>query len=414
MIYQNLIYRNFFFKKKISKNLYKKNLNKFHHVEKQINLEINNKKKMLFILNQSYKFNFNFKDLKNFANFNIIALIGMGGSILGTKAIHNFFKKKIKKKVYFFDNLDFEKISKFKKKENNNKVLFLIISKSGNTIETLSNLLILEIIKKKSKNIIIISEKKDSFLKHLANKFNLYYVEHNEHVGGRYSVLSEVGILPSYLMGVDIFKLRTQIKDFLKGKHKLFLKESSINLANIMNNKKTMNLVFLNYAPELENFLFWCQQLIAESLGKKGKGFFPVVSTVPKDHHSLLQLYLDGPKDKLFYIFSTNDKKVSQEKIKLKGLIFKKNYLNNKKLSTIKEAQKNALIKSFKKNKISFREFKINTLDEKTLGKLFSYFMLETIFIGKLLNLNPFNQPAVEQVKIDTKKLLNKYSKSNF
>ena len=239
MIYQNLIYRNFFFKKKISKNLYKKNLNKFHHVEKQINLEINNKKKMLFILNQSYKFNFNFKDLKNFANFNIIALIGMGGSILGTKAIHNFFKKKIKKKVYFFDNLDFEKISKFKKKENNNKVLFLIISKSGNTIETLSNLLILEIIKKKSKNIIIISEKKDSFLKHLANKFNLYYVEHNEHVGGRYSVLSEVGILPSYLMGVDIFKLRTQIKDFLKGKHKLFLKESSINLANIMNNKKT-------------------------------------------------------------------------------------------------------------------------------------------------------------------------------
>ena len=101
MIYQNLIYRNFFFKKKISKNLYKKNLNKFHHVEKQINLEINNKKKMLFILNQSYKFNFNFKDLKNFANFNIIALIGMGGSILGTKAIHNFFKKKIKKKFIF-------------------------------------------------------------------------------------------------------------------------------------------------------------------------------------------------------------------------------------------------------------------------------------------------------------------------
>ena len=72
--------------------------------------------------------------------------------------------------------------------------------------------------------------------------------------------------------------------------------------------EKMNNLIFLNYSPELEKFLFWCQQLIAESLGKKGLGFLPIISNVPKDHHSLLQLYLDGPKDKLFYIFSSDNK----------------------------------------------------------------------------------------------------------
>ena len=168
-----------------------------------------------------------------------------------------------------------------------------------------------------------------------------------------------------------------------------------------------MNLVFLNYVPELENFLYWCQQLIAESLGKKGKGFFPVISNVPKDHHSLLQLYLDGPKDKLFYIFSF-EKKENNEKINFNGIKLKKNFLKSKKMSIIKEAQKNAMIKSLKKRKISFREFKIKNINEDVLGKMFSYFILETIILAKLVNLNPFDQPAVEQVKIDTKKLLNK------
>ena len=87
-----------------------------------------------------------------------------------------------------------------------------------------------------------------------------------------------------------------------------FLQESTIKLSCLMNSKKIKNIIFLNYSPEMEKFLLWCQQLIAESLGKKGKGFFPVISSVPKDHHSLLQLYLDGPKDKIFHIFSLKEK----------------------------------------------------------------------------------------------------------
>ena len=217
-------------------------------------------------------------------------------------------------------------------------------------------------------------------------------------------MLSEVGIIPSYLMGINIFKLRSNIRDFFNKKEKLFLKDSAIKLSTLLSLKKINNLIFLNYAPELEKFLYWCQQLIAESLGKNGKGFLPVISNVPKDHHSLLQLYLDGPKDKLFHIFSIEEK--SKEIINTKGIMNNKNFLDKKNLSVVKIAQKNSLIKAFKKNQIPFREFKIKNINEEVLGTLFSYFILETIVIGKLIKVNPFDQPAVEQVKVYTKKLL--------
>ena len=171
-----------------------------------------------------------------------------------------------------------------------------------------------------------------------------------------------------------------------------------------MISKKFNNLIFLNYFPELEKFLYWCQQLIGESLGKKNKGFLPVVSNAPKDHHSLLQLYLDGPKDKLFNIFSFENK--SKDKIKINKKYRINNFLNNKTLSSVKNAQKKALVKLFTKKNIPFREFRIKKINEETLGNLFSYFIIETIILGKLLDVNPYNQPAVEEVKIETKKLL--------
>ena len=238
----------------------------------------------------------------------------------------------------------------------------------------------------------------------IVKKFGIFYIEHKDYIGGRYSILSEVGLIPVYLIGLNIFKFRSKIKNFLKGKERNFLKESAIKLASLLKAKKIKNLIFINYAPELEKFLFWCQQLVAESLGKKGKGFLPTISNAPKDHHSLLQLYLDGPRDKLFHIFSVNEK--SKETINTKKILRKNNFLNKKNLSVIKTAQKNALIEIFKKNKIPFREFKINSLDEQVLGKLFSYYILETVLIGKLAKINPFDQPSVEQVKTYTKKLL--------
>jgi glucose-6-phosphate isomerase len=397
-------------KNSIHKNYLKKNFNKklsgyFNKYTKEIINNIDLPREAYNVLSNDFKFDFNFKDIKRFKKFKTITIIGMGGSILGTEAIYNCFKKKIKKKVYFFDDINSEKIQSFKKKINIGKTLFLIISKSGNTIETLTNFLSINIIKKNSKNIILISEKNNNILFSLAKKFNLFYIEHKKHIGGRYSVLSEVGIVPAYLMGINIIKLRKNLKKYLINKEKNLLKDSSIKLTNLLHQARFTNLIFLNYIPQLEKFLYWCQQLIAESLGKNAKGFLPVVSSAPKDHHSLLQLYLDGPKDKIFYIFSFVGE--NSVKVKTKKATNRINYLHNKRLDQIKIAQKNALIKSLIKKKIPYREFKINYLNEETLGELISYYILETIFIGKLCGINPYDQPAVEKVKQDTYKILN-------
>lgn len=377
---------------------------KYNEFLLNIKKDIEDPKKTLNVLSRNYIFNFKIKDLKKFKKFKTVAIIGMGGSILGSEAIYSFLKKKVKKNVYFFDDMNQEKILNFKKKINYKNVLFFIISKSGNTIETLSNTFFLKILKKNSKNIIVISEKKNNTLFTLSKKLNLFYIEHNRHIGGRYSVLSEVGLVPAYIMGINIFKLRSKILFFQNKKYKNYLKDSCIKLAYLMNSRKLNNLIFINYSPDLEKFLFWCQQLIAESLGKKRMGFLPLISNNPKDHHSLLQLYIDGPRDKIFNIFSLEEE--PREKIKSIKNLKMKNFLNNKNLKSIKKAQQKALIKTFKKYKIPFREFKIKKQTEEVLGNLFSYFILETVMIGKLLKINPFDQPAVEQVKIYTKKFL--------
>ena len=199
--------------------------------------------------------------------------------------------------------------SKNLSKEIISKTLFIVISKSGYTVETIANSFALNIFKKNSKNIILVSERNNNEIFLLSKKLNLYFVEHKKNIGGRYSVLSEVGMLPAYLMGLNISKLRSKILECLKEKNKKFLKTNTIKLAILMQTKQIRNLIFLNYFPELEKFLFWSQQLIAESLGKRKKGVLPVISNVPKDHHSLLQLYLDGPKDKIF-LLKINRKKI--------------------------------------------------------------------------------------------------------
>jgi len=399
-------YHNTYLSTKIryKKNSLKKMAKEFNQIYLDISNEINKKGTTLSVLSKKFKLNFKIKDLKEFKKFKTLAIIGMGGSILGSMSVYNFLETKVKKKVYFFDNINDKKIIDFKKNENIKKVLFLIISKSGNTVETLSNTFALKILKKNAKNIIIIAEKKNNLLFSISKKYNLFYVEHKSFVGGRYSVLSETGIIPSYLMGINTLKLRSKIFSIFKEKNKFLLKDSALKLASMLKLKKFNNLIFINYSPQLKQFLFWCQQLIAESLGKKNKGFLPMISNAPKDHHSLLQLYLDGPKDKLFYIFSCDE--YVKSKLSVSSFVKKNINLNKKSLYQIKIAQKNALIKSFSKNKIPFREFKIKKTNEETLGKLFSYFILETVIIGKLLNINPYDQPAVEQVKVFTKNLL--------
>ena len=400
----SFLHKNNLGKNNSNKKTYNKMSKIFFKIFNEINLNLDNTRDTFHVLSKYFKFNFKTKNLKKLNDFKTVVVVGMGGSILGSNAIYDFLKFKIKKKFIFFDNLDNNKLLKFKKENAAKKTLFIIISKSGDTIETLTNFILLKIIKKNAKNLIIISERKSSVLFSISKKYNLYYIEHSNFLGGRYSVLSEVGIIPAYFMGINPNNIRKNLTRYLNTKEKNFLRNSSITLTNMLNKKVHKNIVLLNYAPQLETFLFWCQQLLAESLGKKGKGFLPIISNAPKDHHSLLQLYFDGPKDKIFYIFSIDDN--SGDKINIKKISNKISYLNNKNINKIKEAQKKAAIKVLSKSGIPFREFTVKAVNEETLGELFSYFMLETAIVGKMANINPFDQPAVEQVKTFTKKIL--------
>ncbi len=399
---KKIIYKNNIQKKYLNLTFNHKLNKRYSNILKNIITNLDTTKDTFHPLSDKFKFNFKTKDLYKFKKFKTVAIIGMGGSILGSEALYCFLKEKIKKNFLFFNDIDDDKLKKLKATQDLKKILFIVISKSGNTIETLSNFFALQVIKKNSKNIIIISEKFNNPLYLLSQKMKLHHIEHKNYIGGRYSILSEVGMVPAYLMGLNIQRFRKNLLNHFKNKK--FLKDSSIMLTNLLKSNKFKNLIFFNYIPKLDKFLYWNQQLIAESLGKQGKGFLPLISTAPRDHHSLLQLYLDGPKDKIFYIFS--EEKRNNKKIKIKKLDKRINFLQNKSLHQVKNAQKNAFIAALKKNNIPFREFKIRDFSENILGEFFSYFMLETAIIGKLANINPFDQPAVQQVKINTKKLL--------
>ena len=159
-----------------------------------LNKDFNNYNKTLNVLNRKFIIDPKVKQLNKFKKYKKIAVIGMGGSILGAEAIYNFFQKKIKKKFNFFNDINETKILDFINNEKLTEVLFIIISKSGNTIETLANTFSLDIIKKNSKNIIIVSEKSNNYLFNLS-KVKLIFIEHKKFIGGRYSVLSETGII---------------------------------------------------------------------------------------------------------------------------------------------------------------------------------------------------------------------------
>ena len=401
---KKIIYKNNIQKKYLDSRINKTLNKKYPEIFKNIFTNLDTNKNAFFSFSKNFKLNFKLKDLNKFNKFKTVVVIGMGGSILGSEALYYFLQDKIKKNFLFFNDIDENKLKRLKAKKDLKKILFIVISKSGNTIETLSNFFALNIIKKNSKNIIIISERFDNPLYLLSQKMKLYHIEHRNYIGGRYSVLSEVGMVPAYLMGINLKKFRSNLLNHFRINNKNFLKQSSIMLASLLKNNTIKNLILFNYSPRLDKFLYWSQQLIAESLGKNGKGFLPLVSSAPKDHHSLAQLYLDGPKDKIFYIFS--EKTSSSNRIRIKKTSKKIDFLSNKSLNQVKDAQMTAFIKVLKENNIPFREFKILDSSEKTLGEFFSYFMLETAIIGKLSNINPFNQPAVEQIKINTKNIL--------
>ncbi len=237
----------------------------------------------------------------------------------------------------------------------------------------------------------------------LAKKLKAEVVYHNDYIGGRYSVLSEVGMLPAELMGLKQNKFK-RFNDLIKNKR--FVNSLILNVSNTINliKQKKFNSIILNYDESSINLFNWYQQLIAESLGKNNKGILPIISLLPKDNHSLMQLYLDGFKNNFFTFFFVQDN--VKKNIINSDIIDTHSYLRGKSLSDILEAQFNATKKVFIKKKIPFRSFYLRKKNEETLGELFTFFILETILLGKAMKINPYNQPAVELIKKETKKNL--------
>ena len=378
--------KNFKIKKKISLRKIKKNLE----------ILFDEKNYILESLKNKYRDSYSKKFINNYNKYKNFRVIGMGGSTLGTQTIYEFFKDKIKKNFHFIDNLSTKKI-----KIKNSQIVNLIVSKSGNTIETIVNSNVY--IKKGSKNIFI-TENKNNYLFQLASKLKSEVIHHNNYIGGRYSVLSEVGMLPADLMGLKTKDFR-QLNSLVK--NKVFINSLINSVASTLyylKNKKN-NSIIINYDEKSENLFKWYQQLVAESLGKKGKGLLPIVSNMPKDNHSVMQLYLDGFKNNFFTLFYSYE--IKSEKINNSNILSSQNFLKGKNVSDIMYAQKIATEKVFLKKKIPFRSFEIKKRNEKTLGELFCFFILETILLGKSLKVNPYDQPSVELIKKETKKTLN-------
>jgi glucose-6-phosphate isomerase len=371
------------------------NISKIKNLKNFKNEKWFKKIKLFESLNLSYKYSYTKKQIRKINKNNNFRLIGMGGSTLGAEAIYQFLNHKIKKKFIFINNLN-SKLNNYEKKI---KATNIIISKSGNTLETIvnSNLLV-----NGNKNIFI-TENKKNYLRNLAIDLKAEIVEHKNYIGGRYSVLSEVGMLPAEIMGLNEKKFK-RLNYLINNKN--YLNELIKNVSAILKfvKERKFNSIILNYDNRSENLFKWYQQLVAESLGKKSKGILPVVSTMPSDNHSLLQLYLDGPKNNFFTFFSTKDTK--SDKINNKFLQKTHSYLRNKSFSKIIYAQKNATEKVFYKKKLPFRSFEIKRRNEEVLGELFCFFMLETILLGRALKVNPFDQPSVELIKKETKKIL--------
>jgi glucose-6-phosphate isomerase len=355
-----------------------------------------------YTIEQTEKFK---RNKRNFVVF------GTGGSNLGARALINTLTKQ-PKNILFFDNID----PLFFQDEIINLDLnttgFIIISKSGTTPETLSQFgSIINIAREKNnldmlfKNCLVVTEFKDSPLFNIAKKNNCTLLEHKKDIGGRYSIFSNVGMIPAILAGLDVKKVHLGASKVIENSDFL----DTFKFAQIFKFCSSNNYfsnVMMTYSDGLTYFGKWYLQLWAESIGKKDRGITALHAVGTTDQHSQLQLYLDGPKDKFFTFIKSNHYKKG---LKIDTEIMKEesvNYLINKTMGDLMHAEQDATIDTFKLNNFKFREILLSEINEEAMGGLMANSIMETIAACIYFEVDPFDQPAVEQGKALTKKYL--------
>ena len=368
---------------------------------------------------QDFTFTKNKLDALNIKVKNI-AVIGIGGSTLGTSAIYNFLKysKDTLKKLYFFESTDPIFLNASIKEIDLKDTLFIIISKSGTTIETISILKYISSLVLIDKNNCIIITEEESKLSLFAKSKNIstFYIPSN--IGGRFSVFSNVGLIPLYLAGFDINSILKALEDtYYSFFNKEEFYEKLIHKARTIvqyKNEYNINAIF-SYSQLLESFNKWYIQLWGESLGKidffgKSQSLTPISLLGPIDQHSFLQLIIEGKEDKtvtFIKIKNFNDETVIPD-ISLEYLE-NLDFINGLKFSNLINEQANATITSLKnKHKnLPLDVIELECINEYEISKLMFYYELLTSTVGSFLNINTYDQPGVELGKIILNNKLN-------
>ncbi len=354
-------------------------------------------------------------DLKQFKKFSKkilpykkILVLGVGGSSLGGKTLSAL---KFQNKLEFLESIDTATVTNCLEKIDLKNTFFLVISKSGETIETICQTLIIldklqkAKIKNFAKQFLFVTESHTNSLAKIAKKIGAEITPHSNKIGGRYSCFSIVGLLPAVLAGLDAKKIRLGAKKIIEN----FLNKNDITNScalqlALYDAGKTSNVI-MPYIDNLKNFTDWYRQLWAESLGKNSFGSTPINSMGTVDQHSQLQLYLDGPKDKFFTFITAKN---HQQNFSIKDLPGCKTLFGGKKLSEVVGVEQATTIEILNQKKLPIRIFEIDKLNEEVLGGLMMQMFLETIVIAYAKKINPFDQPAVELRKVLAKKILSK------
>ncbi len=358
---------------------------------------------------------------EKWAKYDTVLVLGTGGSSLGARALCSLKYTENKRKIIFIDNIDSDFFSHTLAFIDPKKCIVLVISKSGNTPETLMQLSCLmdhwkELPFNWEQQSLCITENSHNALCYLAKTYNLPILDHPNDVGGRFSVFTVVGLFPSFLAGMNC-------QEFCKGaldavpktdnaeQHPAVLGASSF--ASFYE-KGIQELVIMVYCNRLLHFADWSIQLWSESLGKKTsegqrKGPSIIKALGTTDQHSQLQLFIDGPENKYFTFYTLEKhKNIPSKNMGIDHPALKK--LEGKSMEDLMIAEQKATIDVLRVHQKPIRHIEIEVLDEYVLGTLMMNSMLEVIYIAQLWNIDAFNQPAVEEGKIKAYEYLEKYA----
>jgi glucose-6-phosphate isomerase len=360
-----------------------------------------------------------------------IVLLGTGGSSLGGQALAQLAWHGVPgvgalrqaPRLHFMDNIDPRTYAALLEKLPHGTTRFVAISKSGGTAETLMQT-IAALSSLKAQNLgpripdifLGLTEPakagKKNGLRDLLSHHHIPCLEHDTGIGGRFSALTNVGLLPAAMLGLDIFAIRSGAQEAFapvlakkKAADVPAALGAALSVALAETKGKSISVV-MAYADRLERFTRWYVQLWAESLGKNGKGTTPVAALGPVDQHSQVQLYLGGPRDKLFTVLSTGTKgvgpKMDAELSRLAGVPD----FGGKTLGDLVDAEARATAETLAKNGCPVRTIHIPEIDEASMGELLMHYMLETIVAANIMGVDAFDQPAVEEGKVLAKKYL--------